>query len=139
MSAKKALTACRTRAMIPLSKPGRGSMKAKDAVENLRKLADLLEKHGDAEIRMTTARIWFDNKESFLLFARDFPRPFVKEYEDGPYGSLILTHGKLIETGDINLDIYRNMVCEMIEPARPAKFHCPSIFSPEEDAELEAQ
>ncbi len=112
-------------------------MKAIDAVANLRKLADLLEKHGDTEILMATARIWFDSKESFLVFARDFPRPYAKEFQEEQYGSLILTHGKLTETGDINLDIYRSAICKMIEPARPAKFHCPSIFSPEEEAGLE--
>ena len=65
-------------------------MKAIDAVANLRKLADLLEKHGDTEIRMTSARIWFESKESFMTFARDFPRPYAKEYEEGKYGSLVL-------------------------------------------------
>lgn len=112
-------------------------MKAIDAVANLRKLADLLEKHGDVEIRMTSARVWFDSKKSFLAVARDFPRPFGKEYDERLYGSLMLTHGTLNGTGTINLDIERSVVCEMIEPARPAKFHCPSIFSPEEEAELE--
>ena len=112
-------------------------MKAIDAVANLRKLADLLEKHGDTEIRMTSARVWFDSKESFMTFARDFPRPYEKVYEHRQYGSFSLTHGKLSETGDINLDIERSAVCEMIEPPRPAKFHCPSIFSPEEEAEME--
>ncbi len=112
-------------------------MKAIDAVANLRKLADLLEKHGDTEIRMTSARIWFESKESFMTFARDFPRPYAKEYGEGKYGSLVLTHGELTKTGEIHLDVERSAVCEMIEPARPATFRCPSIFSPEEEAEME--
>ncbi len=112
-------------------------MKAIDAVANLRKLADLLEKHGEAEIRMTSANVWVGKKEPFLALAKAFPRPFSKKYEERTYGDIELEHGVLQETGVICLRIERTAVCEMIEPARPAKFHCPSIFSPEEEAELE--
>ena len=114
-------------------------MKAIDAVENLRKLADLLEKHGDAEIRMVSATVWMEKKEPFLALAREFPRPFSKKFEDGAYGDVDLEHGDLNRTGEIGLRIRRSAICEMIEPARPAKFHCPSIFSPEEKAELESK
>ncbi len=111
-------------------------MKAIDAVANLRKLADLLEKHGDAEIRMVAATIWFDEKEPFMAVAREFPKPYAQEFEEGQYGNLKLQHGKLNESGKLELRIRRSAICELIEPARPARFHCP-ILSPEEEAELE--
>jgi hypothetical protein len=111
-------------------------MKAIDAVKNLRTLADLLEEHGEAEIRMSAATVWFGDKESFLSIARDLPRPIAKEWEEGPYGDLKLTHGILNKTGNINLYIRRSIICEIVEPARPAVYNCPSIFSPEEEVEM---
>ncbi len=112
-------------------------MKAIDAVANLRKLADLLEKHGQVEVGYVSATVRADNKEPFLELARVFPKPYAKKFEEEQYGDLRLIHGDLTESGKIELRISRSAVCEMIEPARPAKFHCPSIFSPEEEAELE--
>ena len=111
-------------------------MKAIDAVVNLRKLADLLEKHGDVDIQMASASVWFESKESFIAIARDFPRPFTTEFGESEHGSLTLAHGKEWKTGGIVFYIRRSDICEMIEPARPAKFSCPSILSPEEEVEL---
>ena len=112
-------------------------MKAIDAVANLRKLIKLLENHREAEILMVTATVWVSAKEPFLELAREFPHPFSKKYEEGEYGYLELEHGDLQKSAEISLRIRRSTVCELIEPARPARFHCPSIFSPEEEAELE--
>lgn len=114
-------------------------MKAIDAVKNLRALADLLEKHGDADIWMTSATVWVEEKSAFLELAKDMPRPFRKEYEDGSYGYLKLLHGGLNKGTDIDVRIRRSNICALIEPARPAKYDCPSIFSPEEEAQLEQQ
>ena len=88
---------------------------------------------------MASTTVWFHEKEPFLEIAREFPRPYTKKFEEGEYGDLRLQHGKLEESGHIQLRIRRSSICEMIESARPAKFHCPSIFSPEEEAELEAK
>lgn len=114
-------------------------MKAIDAVANLRKLADILEKHRDAEIRMSSATVWFNEKESFLAAAKDFPRPFNKEYDDGAYGNLKLQHGKLAETGSIRLSIPLANICELIKPAQPSVYKFPPIVGAEEESELEAQ
>ena len=114
-------------------------MKAMDAVENLRKLADLLEKHGDAEIRMSSATVWFKEKDAFLAVAREFPHPFLKKHEEGKYGDLVLDHGILDETGSIRMRIQRSTVCVLKKPAQPAEYECPSILSPKEELELEAQ
>ena len=76
-------------------------MKAIDAVVNLRKLADLLEKHGDVDIQMASAGVWFESKESFIAIARDFPRPFTTEFGESEHGSLTLAHGKEWKTGAV--------------------------------------
>ena len=112
-------------------------MTAIDAVANLRALADVLEKHPDAQIRMSHGIVWFEDKESFMAVAKDFPRPAKKIYEEGQYGDLKLEHGELTKTGVITICIARSAVCNLKEPARPAVYECPSIFSPEEEAELE--
>jgi hypothetical protein len=112
-------------------------MKAIDAVKNLRVLADLLEKHGEAEICMSSATIWFNEKEPFLKVAKDFPRPIKKVYDEGKYGDLYLNHGELSKAGLIQLTIRRSYVCELIEPARAAVFKCDSILSPDEETSLE--
>ena len=100
-------------------------------------MADLLEKHGDAEVYMASANIWFEDKAPFMELARDFVRPYSKDFQESEYGDLILSHGKLNKDGSISLRIQRSNICIMKEPARPAVYDCPSIFSPEEEEELE--
>lgn len=114
-------------------------MKAIDAVKNLRALADMLEKHGDLDIWMTSATVWVEDKNAFLELAKGMPHPVRKEYEEGEYGDLRLLHGKLTEDTEIEVRIRRSNICTLIEPARPAKYDCPSIFTPEEEAQLEQQ
>lgn len=113
-------------------------MKAIDAVKNLRALADLLEKHPEVPLRMVSAHVWFEEKEAFLQIAREFPRPYRKDYdEDSRFPDLMLTHGDLKTTGSISMEIPRSQLCRIVVPARPAVYECPSIFTPEEEAELE--
>lgn len=112
-------------------------MKAIDAVENLRKLADLLEKHGDAEIRMANATVWFEKKEPFLEIAREMPRPLKKSYGDGPYSDFDLEYGVLAESGHIRLRLPRTTWCRVVEPAKPAVYDCDPILSADEEAQLE--
>jgi hypothetical protein len=127
--------------MIPLSKPGRGSMKAKDAVENLRKLADLLEKHGDAEIYMSASNVWIYGKQNFLEVAKDFPRPCRKATEDWECGDFKLMHGDLTTNSLIALRIPRTLVCNLIEPAKPAVpavYDCPDVLGDDAEGQLTA-
>lgn len=112
-------------------------MKAIDAVENLRAMVDLLEKHGEAEIHMASTTVWFHKKESFLAFANDFPRPFTKEYEQGKHADLTVGHGTLAVNGHIQMKIGQSNICELVEPPRPAVYKCPALLSPEEEEEPE--
>ena len=112
-------------------------MKAIDAVENLKKLADLLEKHPGANIHMASATVWFAEKNSFLSVARDFPRPFRKGYTGGSFPDLDLDYGTLNEDGEITLRIPQAGICRLVEPAKPARYECDPILSADEEAQLE--
>jgi hypothetical protein len=111
-------------------------MKAIDAVANLRALANLLEKHGDADVNMVTGSVWFDDKEQFLSVSKDFPRPAKKDFETWELGNLCLTHGALGKTGFIELKILRSSICELVAPARPAEYRCKPLFSDKEEKEM---
>lgn len=111
-------------------------MKAIDAVENLRELADLLEKHPEADVSSVYLHLYFYDKESFFSIARDFMRPCVKKYEDGDHGYLTLTHGKSDHGGETNLKILRSTACTLVEPAKPAVYDCDLILSADEEAQL---
>jgi hypothetical protein len=111
--------------------------KASDVATELRNLADAIDKLGDAEtIRPFVYFGHADNrKECFIALAKVLPRPLTKIYEEGPYPDLKLEHNN--DNLHITAAIPRSEVCEIVEPARPAKYHCPSIFSTEEEASLE--
>jgi len=110
--------------------------KANEVATELRKLADSIEKLGDAETIRPFVYFGYakNNKECFIALAKVLPRPLVKNYEDGEYPQLKLEY----ESDNLSLMavIPRSEVCEIVEPARPAKYHCPSIFTTDEEAAL---
>jgi hypothetical protein len=110
--------------------------KANEVATELRKLADCIEKLGDAEtIRPFVYFGYAENrKECFIALAKVLPRPLVKNYEDGLYPDLKLEYKS--DNLSLAAAIPRSEVCEIIEPARPAKYHCPSIFTTEEESDL---
>jgi hypothetical protein len=114
-------------------------MKAKDAVENLRKLADLLERHGEADIRMVTAHVWLNHKDPYVAMAMDFPKPYRKECQNGDYGDFRLIHGNLDENALIDLRIDRSSICTLVEAAKPAVYDWPSFLKDDEEAQLESE
>lgn len=114
-------------------------MKAKDAVDNLRKLADVLEKHGDADLEMAHATIWTDSKDSFMSLAADFPRPAQKRVEEGKYGNLILRHGELSTGGVVDIRIGRDKLCRIVEPAREAVYEYDPALSADYEDEMGAE
>lgn len=106
--------------------------KAADVVKNLRVLADLLEKHGEQNILMMYAKVWFGDKESFCSVAKDFPRPARKIYKGGETGNLDLEFGKLTDDGEISLSVPRSLICRIVVPAQPAQYECEPLLSDEE-------
>ena len=111
--------------------------KAINVAIELHKLADAIEKLGDQE--MSSPFVYFshassENSESFVALGKVLPRPLKKDYGIGNYPDFQLKFRN--DNISITSSIPRSSVCEMIEPARPAQFNCPSIFSDEEEKEM---
>ena len=108
-------------------------MKASELATKLRKLADGLDRAPEAEITpyfSITPR--HDNKETFLELAKVLPRPLTKKirHEGTNYEDFTL------EGDGFCLCIPRSKMCILVEPARPARYECPSILSDEEESAL---
>ena len=110
-------------------------MKASELATKLRKLADGLDKAPDAEINpYVSISPSCDNKETFLELAKVLPRPLTKKirHEGTSYEDFTL------EGDGFLLSIPRSALCVIVEPARPARYECPSILSEAEEAALGA-
>jgi hypothetical protein len=120
--------------------------KAHDVAEELRKLADGLDKEPEAKI--TGASVYFSHwmssdeegdekgKMMFLTLARLLPRPLQKQYpkEDDQGGDLELIYKSAAM--HINANIPRSVVCHIVEPAKPAVYKCEPLLSEEDEKEL---
>ncbi len=108
-------------------------MKASELATKLRTLADSLDKAPGAEINpYVSISPSCDNKETFLELAKVLPRPLTKKirHEGTSYEDFTL------EGDGFLLCIPRSALCVIVEPARPARYECPSILSEEEEAAL---
>lgn len=100
----------------------------------LRRLADALDKSPDSEVERPMVTFYCDSylaadkgKSVFQNVVRLLPRPLVKKPSD-------ITMEVQYNNDVIYLRacINRESVCELIEPAKPAVYHCPPILSDEE-------
>jgi hypothetical protein len=100
----------------------------------LRRVADALDRHPEVEV--STAFLTFhgndyfstDNgREKFLNTVKVLPRPLKKTFGVG-----IIEVENLTSALRTRAYIDRSAVCEIVEPAKPAVYHCPSLLSDEE-------
>ena len=108
-------------------------MKASELATKLRKLADGLDKAPDAEIDpYVSISPRKGDKETFLELAKVLPHPLTKKirHEGTSYEDFTL------EGDGFVLGIPRSAVCILVEPARPARYECPTILSDEEESAL---
>ena len=108
-------------------------MKAFEFALKLRRLARDLEKAPEAEIHTYVSITPVnDDKQTFLELAKVLPRPLTKKirHEGTSYEDFTL------EGDGFVLGIPRSVMCILVEPARPARYECPSILSDEEEAAL---
>ena len=108
-------------------------MKASELATKLRTLAAGLDKAPDAEIDpYVSISPRKGDKETFLELAKVLPRPLTKKirHEGTTYEDYTL------EGDGFVLGIPRSAVCILVEPARPARYECPTILSDEEEAAL---
>lgn len=103
----------------------------------LRRIAEAFEREPDVEVKRPMLAFWPDSKEQFLTLATALPKPLHKKIdgEDGSkYQKYILQNEDAAVWTHVSID--RNDICIMVEPARPARYECPSILSEAEEAAL---
>lgn len=108
-------------------------MNALEFVLKLRRLARDLEKAPEAEINTyVSITPSAQDKQTFLELAKVLPRPLTKKIrnEGTSYEDFAL------EGDGFVLAIPRSRICVLVEPARPARYECPTILSEAEEAEL---
>lgn len=108
-------------------------MKASIIATKLRTLADGLDKAPDAEIDPYISISSSGNdKETFIEMAKVLPRPLTKKirHEGTTYEEFTLEGDGFI------FSIPRSKMCILVEPARPARYECPSILSDEDESAL---
>ena len=108
-------------------------MKASEVATEFRRIADALDKAPDLKIQpylsISPTRI---DKDTFLALAKIMPRPMKKgiDFPGESYEKFTLTREFW------RIKILRSAICTIKEPARPATYECPSIFTPEEEEEM---
>ena len=98
-----------------------------------RRIADALDKEPGLKVNpYISISPEGDDKDTFLALARVIPRPYKKRirHEGSTYEDFVL------EVGSLFVCIPRSKLCEIIEPAKPAVYHCPSVLNDEEYAAL---
>ena len=109
------------------------------AAAELRMLADALNVNPTLEIVRPTVYFYHGSeKGTFIDLAKLLPRPLKKivGIETDPYAEFSL---KYEDTGIfINCYVQRSAICEIVEPAKPAVYRCPTILSEEDEAQVTA-
>ena len=110
--------------------------KATEVAAALRILADSLNSQPETNIPIPRITFFCSSKEVFKNTVKLMPRPLKKHIflADSNFPDLHVEH--VTEEIDITVSIPQKAVCTLVEPARPAKYHCESILSPEEEATL---
>ena len=111
---------------------------AKEIAAELRKVADALDRNPDVETIRPYLN-WFhsfsESKEKFLAAARLLPHPLEKIYEEsGSYPRVKVRHATDALVSEVS--IYKESICTIVEPARPAVYDCALTLTADEDAAL---
>jgi hypothetical protein len=112
---------------------------AKDVSTELRKLADALDLHPDVETCVPRLAFFYDSeqdKAKFIATANILPHPLVKVYpmDSNAYSRVsVMYEAPALR---VSTSIYRQAVCELISPAKPAVYDCKLTLSGDEDAAL---
>ena len=111
---------------------------ASEVAAELRKIADALDQQPDVEVKKPSLHFFYsfgDTKEQFLASARLIPHPVKKIYEEsGGYPRVRVQH----DTDALRTEarIYKESICTIVEPARPAVYDCNLTLTADEDAAL---
>lgn len=110
--------------------------KANEVATELRKLADALSVQPETEIDKPRVIFSYYEKEPFIAAVRLLPHPLTKkiDYPDEKFASMVVTYNT--DAICISASAPRSKTCEIIEPAKPAVYDCPSLLSEEEEMGL---
>src|SRR6185437_3416081 len=112
--------------------------KASEVANELRKLADTLDRAPEADVARPRIGFWYDSqKEMFLETVKLMPRPLKKKYpkDPGKFERIYVEHNS--EAIELFTTVYQSAVCQLIEPAKAAVYDCKPLLSAEEEASLE--
>jgi hypothetical protein len=110
-------------------------MEAGKVATELRRIADALDKGPELDLDpYFSIGVRGDDKTTFLALAKIMPRPMVKgiDFTGTSYEDFKLEHDFW------RIKIARKSMCVLVEPARPARYECPTILSEEEEDALGA-
>lgn len=110
--------------------------KASEVASELRKLADSLDREPDAKIPLTGVYFStrYEDKQAFLNVAAILPRPIKKTY---PCNGAEIELEYRSDAIRVFATARRSVVCELVEPAKPAVYRCEPLLSEAEEAALE--
>ena len=110
--------------------------KASEVANELRKLADAFDQHPESPATKAYVTLMCDTKEEFVSVSKMLPRPLVKsiQYEGKDYEELRVEYSN--SAVRIMATIKRNLVCQLVEPAKPAVYKCEPILSQLEEESL---
>jgi hypothetical protein len=104
-----------------------------------RRIADALDKEPDTEVEPPMVSFYCNSyaatdkgKQVFLNVVRLLPRPLAKK----PSETIMEVENPNKAVVHLRAWIDRNNVCELIEPAKPAVYHCVPLLSDQEEARL---
>jgi hypothetical protein len=107
--------------------------KAKEIAQELRRIADSLDREPEVELVTPMLSFYNNDKETFLASVRALPRPLAKDFNDHEY---TLEHGRREGAVWLRTKCDRSKVCKMVKPAQPAVYDCSPLLSAEEEESL---
>ena len=101
----------------------------------LRRIADALDKEGDAPMKEPYLYFIPHSKEQFLGLPRLLPKPLYKGGDDFHYE--LKTYQNWSDSAVYTKAwISRSKVCKLVKPAQPAEYKCEPLLSEDEEAAL---
>lgn len=110
---------------------------AREAANQLRKLADALDAEPQAKIEALDVSFYCSGKEEFMTVARLLPRPLkkrVSDPDDQRWARVRISYAN--QAIDVQASVPQYLTCELVAPAKPAVYRCAPILSEIEDAEV---
>jgi hypothetical protein len=102
----------------------------------LRKLADALDSHPDAEVTKPWINFYGDDKASFASIVKILPRPLAKKIDPGDDKYRRIRVAYKSDALDIDASVPQYLTCELVEPAKPAVYRCDPLLSLDEIDEV---